>query len=62
MASFIPTCFSSAIWVKVFSWVSNFNFMQVIAEKTKTFADVHDQNILHATLLKAVFPLSEEFQ
>ena len=25
MASFIPTCFSSTLWVKVFSWVSNLN-------------------------------------
>ena len=28
----------------------------------KTFVEVHDQNLLHATLLKAVFALSEEFQ
>ena len=28
----------------------------------KTFAEVHDQNFHHATLLKAVFPLSEEFE
>ena len=53
MASVIPTCFSSTIWVKVFSWVSNFNFMQVTTKKTKTFAEVHDHNPLHAT---------EEFQ
>ena len=35
MASVIPTCFSSTIWVKVFSWVSNFNFMHVTAKKRK---------------------------
>ena len=30
----------------------------------KTFAEVHDENenLLHATFLKAVFPLSKEFQ
>ena len=28
----------------------------------KTFAKVHDQNLLQATLLKAVFLLPEEFQ
>ena len=36
--------------------------MQVTAKKTKTFAEVHDQNLHHATLSKAVFPFSEEFQ
>ena len=30
--------------------------------KTKTFSEVHDQNRLHTTLLKAAFPLSEEFR
>ena len=54
MASFIPTYFSSTMWVKVFSWVSNLI--------TKAFAEVHDQNLHHETLLKAVFPFSEEFQ
>ena len=28
----------------------------------KTFTELHDQNLLQATLLKAVFPFSEEFQ
>ena len=28
----------------------------------KTIAEIHDQDLLYATLLKAVFPLSEEFQ
>ena len=28
----------------------------------KIFTEIHDQNLLHATLLKAVFPFSEEFQ
>ena len=59
--SFIPTCFSSTIWVKVFSWVSNLNLCRSLL-KTKTFAEVHDQNLHHAMLLKAVFPFSEEFQ
>ena len=36
--------------------------MQVTAKKTKTFAEVHDRNLHHAALLKAVFPFSEEFQ
>ena len=30
--------------------------------KTKTFAEVHDENLLHAMPLNAVFLLSEEFQ
>ena len=62
MASFVPTCFSSTIWVKVFSWVSNLNSCRSLAKKTKTFAEVHDQNLHHATLLKAVLAFSEEFQ
>ena len=28
----------------------------------KAFAEVHDQNLHQATLLKAVFPFSDEFQ
>ena len=39
----------------------SFKFMQVTAIK-KTFAEVHEQYLLHATLLKAAFPLSEKFQ
>ena len=33
--------------------------MQVTVKKRR---QVHDQNVLNATLLKAVFPLPEEFQ
>ena len=36
-----------------------FKFMQVTVKKRR---QVHDQNVLNATLLKAVFPLPEEFQ
>ena len=36
--------------------------MQVTAKRWRHFVEVHDQNLLHATLLKAVFALSEEFQ
>ena len=53
MASFIPICFSSTIWVKIFSCASNLN--------AKTSAEVHDQHFHHATLLKAAFPFSESF-
>ena len=28
----------------------------------KTITEVHDENLLHATLLKVVLPFSEEFQ
>ena len=30
--------------------------------KSEGIAEVHDQNLLHTTLLKVVFPLPEEFQ
>ena len=61
IASFIPTCFSSTIFLKVFIWVSNLNLSRSLL-KSKDIAKVQDQNLLHATLLKAVLPLSEEFQ
>ena len=61
IASFIPTCFSSTIFLKVFIWVSNLNLSRSLL-KSKDIAKVQDQNHLYATLLKAVFPLSEEFQ
>ena len=61
IASFIPTCFSSTIFLKVFIWVYNLNLSRSLI-KSKTIAKVQDQNLLHATLLKAGFPLSEEFQ
>ena len=60
IASFIPSCFSSAIFLKVFIWVSNLNLSRSLL-KRKDIAKVQDQNLL-ATLLKAVFPLSEKFQ
>ena len=59
IAFFIPTCFSSTMFLEVFIWVSNLNLSRsLLKSKTK----VQDQNLLYATLLKAVFPLSEEFQ
>ena len=61
IASFIPTCFSSTIFLKVFIWVSNLNLSRSLL-KSKGIAKVQDQNLLYETLLKAVFPLSEEFQ
>ena len=61
IASFVPNCFSSTIFFKVFIWVSNLNLSNSLL-KSKDIAKVHDQNLLHATLLKAVFPLPEEFQ
>ena len=61
IASFVPNCFSSKIFFKVFIWVSNLNLSNSLL-KSKDIAKVHDQNLLHATLLKAVFPLPEEFQ
>ena len=61
IASFIPTCFSSTIFLKVFIWVSNLNLSRSLL-KSKDIAKVHDQNLVLATLLQALFPLSEEFQ
>ena len=61
IASFIPTCFSSIIFLEVFIWVSNLNLSRSLL-KSKGIAKVQDQNLLYETLLKAVFPLSEEFQ
>ena len=61
IASFIATCFSSTISVKFFSRISNLNLCRSLLKK-KTFAEVYDPNLVHATLLKAVFLLSEEFQ
>ena len=61
IASFFPPCFSSTIVLKVFIWVSGLNLSRSLL-KSKDIAKVQDQNLLHATLLKAVFPLSEKFQ
>ena len=61
IASFIPAFFSSSIFFKVFIWVSNLNLSRSLL-KSEDIAKVHDQNFLHTTLLKAVFPLPEEFQ
>ena len=51
IVSFIPTCFSSATFLQIFIWVSNLNL-------SRSLLKIY----LHATLLKAVFPLLEEFQ
>ena len=59
IASFIPTCCSSTIFLNVFIWVSNLNLSRSLLESKDI---VQDQNLLQATLLKAVFPLTEEFQ
>ena len=61
IASFIPTCFSSTTFFKVFIWVSNLNLSRSLL-KSEDIAKIHDQNLLHATLLNAVFPLPEKFQ
>ena len=61
IASFIPTCFSSTIFLKVFIWVSNLNLSRSLL-KSKDIAKVHDQNLVHATLLKPVFLLPDEFR
>ena len=62
IASFTPICFSSRIFFKVFTWVSNLNLSRSLL-KSKDIAKVHDENI-NAKLLKAVFPLTlpETFQ
>ena len=63
IAYFITTCFSwtATVCVKVFSWVSNLNLSKSLL-KNEDIVEVNDQNLLHATLLKAVFSLPEEFQ
>ena len=61
IASFVPNCFSSTIFFKAFIQVSNLNLFNSLL-KSEDIAKVHDQNLLHATLLKAIFPLPEEFQ
>ena len=61
IVSFIPTCFSSTTFIKVFIWASNLNLSRSL-RKSEDIAKVHDQNFLQTTLLKAVVPLPEEFQ
>ena len=61
IASFIPTCFLSTIFFKVFILVSNLNLPKSLL-KGEDIAKVHDQSLLHAMFLKAVFPLPEEFR
>ena len=61
IASFIPIYFSSTICVKVLSWVSNSNLSRSLL-KLEDIAEVHDQNLFHAKLLKAAFLLSQESQ
>ena len=41
ISSFIPTCFSSTIFSKVFTWVSNLNLSRSLL-KSKDLAKVHD--------------------
>ena len=59
--SFIPPCFLLTIFFKVFIWVSNLNLSRPLL-KSEDISKVHGQNLLYAMLLKAVFPLPEEFQ
>ena len=63
IASFVTTCFffSLAMIFKVFIWVFNLNSSRSLL-KSVDMAKVRDQNLLHVTLLKAVFPLPEKFQ
>ena len=61
IASFIPAFFSSAIFLKVFIWVSNLNLSRSLL-KSKGIAKVQDRNLLLTTLLQELSPLSEEFQ
>ena len=61
IVSFISTCFLSAIFFKVFTRVSNLNLSTSLL-KSEDIAKAHVQNLLHTTLLKAVFSLPEEFQ
>ena len=61
IAPFILNCFSSTIFLKAFIWVSTLNLSRSLL-KSKDVAKVQDQNLLHATFLKAVFPLPEDFQ
>ena len=61
IVSFCLSCFSSTIFFKVFIWVSNLNLSRSLLKNEDT-AYVHDQNLLHGALLKAVFPLPKEFQ
>ena len=60
IASFVSNCLSSTAFLKVFIWVSNLSLSNLLL-KSEDIAKVHNQNLLHATLSKAVFPLPEEF-
>ena len=60
IASYVATCFLSAIFFKVFIWISNLNFFMSLIN-SEGITKVDDENILYAKLLKAVFPLPEEF-
>ena len=46
--------------MKVFIRVSNLNLSTSLI-KSEAVANVPDQNLIHTMLLKAVFPLPEEF-
>ena len=61
IASFVTNCFPSTMFFKVFNYVSNLDLSNSLL-KSEDIAEVHDQNLLHAALLKAVFPLPEAFQ
>ena len=48
------------MFFKVFIWAPNLNLPRSVLKSEDT-AKAHDQNLPHATLLKAVFPLPESF-
>ena len=60
MVSFILTCFSSTVWVKVFRWISNLNLCRSLLKNDICWSSWPKS--FHTTLLKAVFLLFEEFQ
>ena len=51
IASFIPTCFLSTIFFKVFIWVSNLNLARSLP-KSEDIAKVQDRSLLYTMLLK----------
>ena len=59
IASFVPVFHQQ--YFSVFTQVSNLNLSSSLL-KSEDIAQVHDQNLQHAMLLKAVFPLPKEFQ
>ena len=61
IASFIPACFSSPIFLKVLIWVYNLNLSRSLL-KCKDIAKIQDQNLFHAKFLKTVFYCRKSFK